>query len=87
MAMLTEQGWQRTAATAVIGGLVAFLWCFSDLLKKVATEEIAWNPPTQGDLLMCVVYMLLVVGAALKLDIPLLGKGLADTYHSLTAKD
>lgn len=84
---MTEQSWQRTAATVVIAAIAAFGWCFSDLLHKVQTSEIAWNPPTQGDLVMCIVYMALAVGAALKLDIPLLGQGLAQTYRNLIIKE
>lgn len=83
---MTEQGWQRTAATAVIGGAVAFLWCFADLLAKVQTSEITWNPPTQGELYKCIVYALLAIGAACKLDLPLFGRGLAQTLNTVMGK-
>lgn len=81
--MNAERGWQWTAATAVLAGTISFLWCFKGLLEKVQTSEIVWNPPTQGELVECICWGLLAVGAALKLDLPLFAKGLQTDMSSL----
>lgn len=81
--MMSEKNWQRTAATCVIAGAVSFLWCFSELLDKIESWEIAWNPPSTGELLQCVCWGLLAIGAALKLDVPLFAKGLTVDFASL----
>jgi len=80
---MKERGWQYTAATVLLAAIVTFGWCWADLLKKVETAEITWNPPTQGELWMCVVYTALAVGVALKLDIPLLGSFIKGDLKSL----
>lgn len=83
---MTEKSWHYTAAGAVLSGLIAIGWCVAGWLSKIETSEITWNPPAQGEVLMCCVYGLIAVAAALKLDLPFLGTLLKGDLRSLLTK-
>lgn len=83
---MTPKSWHYTAAVAVLSCLIATGWCIAGWLSKIETSEIAWNPPAAGEVIMCGVYGLIAVAAALKLDIPFLGQLLKGDVKSLLTK-
>lgn len=84
--MNKETGWQMVALTVLIACGAMFGWCYADILSKVETGEIYWNPPMKAELYRCIVYTLLVAAAALKLDIPVVGGLIGNATKSLLGK-
>jgi len=82
MADMQGNGVQRTLASIVLVGVTVFLYQAAQVLEKIQSWEVMWNPPTVGQLLMAVVFGLGAVAAAMGLDLPVLAKGLGITLFS-----
>ena len=63
---------QKAWLTALIAGLATFLYAMADVLGKIQSWEVLWNPPGVGQIAAAIAAALLAVGAALKIDPALL---------------
>ena len=66
---MTEQWTHRTLAVVVLVGLTVFLYGMADVLMKIESWEVIWNPPTVGQMAQVLAGALAAVAAALKLDV------------------
>lgn len=60
----------RGLAGLLLTFLVVFLYQLGNILMKIPSWEIAWNPPTVGEMVLAIAAGLGAVGAALGLDVP-----------------
>jgi hypothetical protein len=60
---------QHALLFVVLIGLTVFLTEMGNLLQKVQTWEVLWNPPTIGQVLLAMAGALGAVAAALKIDV------------------
>lgn len=65
----------RTLAVVTLTGLGVFLYQIADLLQKIQSWEVIWNPPNVAQILLAVVAALVAMGASMGLDLPTLAKG------------
>lgn len=68
-------GVQGTLAGVVLVGSIVFLYKIAELIGKIQSWEVLWNPPTVSEMLMAVVFGLMAVAAGVGLDLPALLKG------------
>ena len=66
---MNEQDKNKSLAAVVLFGLATFLYQFADILIKIQTWEIIWNPPTVGHMVIALASALGAVAAAIKLDV------------------
>lgn len=76
MKRMERHSTQMTLAGVVLIGVTVFLYQVAQVIQKIQSWEVLWNPPTVGELLMAVVFGLMAVGAALGLDVPILVRNL-----------
>lgn len=65
---------QLSAAMTLVVGIMVFLYKMAQLIGKIQSWAVLWNPPTVSEMLMTVVFGLAAVVAATVVDLPLLLK-------------
>ncbi len=73
---MTEQSKYRTYAVVLLAGLVTFLYQMADVIGKIQSWEVMWNPPEVSQMMTAIAAALVAMGAAIGLDLPSMVRGL-----------